>query len=244
MKSRLFAGTAAVILALVGAMLVFTYAGNADDRAIAKLDPVGVLVVQKSVPVGTPSEELGEYLAVEALPTKAVAGSALRNLNDTAGKVTATELVPGEQLISERLVAPEELESSGAVEVPKGLHEVSFQLEPQRVAGGQIVPGDHVGVFISMEDGPSASPGPITQLALRKILVISIQRAPQPVNEAGETDTQTLPEGSMLVTVAVDDHAAQKIVFASEFGRIWLSKEPHDAKKNKPAVLQSDEVYR
>jgi hypothetical protein len=45
-KSRLLAGAAAVVLALVGAMLVITYAQGADQRAVKNLEPVEVLVVK------------------------------------------------------------------------------------------------------------------------------------------------------------------------------------------------------
>ncbi len=93
--------------------------------------------------------------------------------------------------------------------------------------------------------GLEASPDKeTTQLVVRKALLTAIQRAPQPVTEGGATDAQALPEGSMLVTVAVDDKAAQKIVFAAEFAKIWLSKEPEDAKESKPEVVQRSEVYR
>lgn len=246
MKSRLTAGVAAVILAIIGALLVFTYAGNADDRAIAELQPVDVLVVQEPVPAGMPVEKLGDYLAVESFPATAVAGTALQDLESSIGKVTAVGLVPGEQLLAERLVAPEDVDATGSVEVPEGLQEVSFQLEPQRVAGGRIAPGDHVGVFVSMDAGglESDPDKETTQLVLHKVLVTGIQRAPQPVTEKGEVDTRALPEGSMLVTVAVDDREAQKIVFAAEFARIWLSKEPAKAKENSPKVVQRAEVYQ
>ncbi len=106
--------------------------------------------------------------------------------------------------------------------------------------------GEHVGVFISMDKGgiESSPEKETTQLVVRKALLTAIQRAPQPVTEEGEADSQALPEGSMLVTVAVDDKAAQKIVFAAEFAKIWLSKEPKDAKESKPTVVQRSEVYR
>ncbi|GLB67135.1 hypothetical protein AHIS1636_15740 [Arthrobacter mangrovi] len=246
MKSRLVAGVAAAVLAVVGVLLIFTYVGNADTRAMADLEPASVLVVKTAVPAGTPVEALSASVTETNLPASAIAPSAISDLTESAGKVTAVDLVPGEQLLNERLVAPEDVQAAGAVDVPKGLQEVSFQLEPQRVVGGRLVAGEHVGVYISMDKGGiEGSPDKeTTQLVVRKALLTAIQRAPQPVTEEGETDAQALPEGSMLVTVAVDDKAGQKIVFAAEFAKIWLSKEPEDAKESKPEVVQRSEVYR
>lgn len=246
MKSRLLAVTGSTISVIVGALLIFSYVGNADDRAMADLEPVSVLVVKTAVPAGTTAEALSESVTATTLPASAVAPTALKDLSESSGKVAAVALVPGEQLVAERLVAPSDVQAGGAVDVPKGLQEVSFQLEPQRVVGGRLAPGDHVGIFISMAKGglEESADQETTQLVVRKALLTSMLRAPQPVTEEGGEDTQALPEGTMLVTVAVDDRAAQKIVFAAEFAQIWLSKEPLEAKENKPEVVQRSEVYR
>ena len=50
MKSRLIAGVAAVVVAIVGILLIFSYAQSADSRAMQKLEPVKVLVVQNPFP--------------------------------------------------------------------------------------------------------------------------------------------------------------------------------------------------
>jgi pilus assembly protein CpaB len=246
MKSRLLAGCLAVVLALVGGLLVFAYAGNANDRAMAGMEPANVLVVASPVPAGTAVEALGEFVQTTSLPSTAIAASAIKDLSGFEGKVTAVDLVPGEQLLAERMVAPEDLKTGGTIEVPKGLQEVSFQLEPQKVVGGRLVPGDHVGIFISLDGGAleDAPEEQTTQLVLRKVLVTAVQRAPEVVSENAEEAAQALPQGSLLLTVAVDDLQAQKIVFAAEFAKLWLSKEPSDAKESKSQVAQKTKVYR
>ena len=255
MKSRMLAGIVAVLLAVVGAVLVVTYAQGADQRAVKDLEPVGVLVVTKAIPAGASTETVKASVALEQVPGTAVAKSALDTLDNSAGKVAAADLVPGEQLLAEKLVAPEDLQTSGSVKVPAGLQEVSFQLEPQRVVGGRLEPGDHVGIFISMPTGGVESkPGETTQLSVHKALVTAVQRAPEgatanpaPSASAGaEADPRdiNLPTGSLMVTVAVNDVNAGKVVFASEFATIWLSREPLDAEDNGPRVMIRPDVYK
>ena len=258
MKSRLLAGVAAIVIAIVGAILVVSYAQGADSRAVQDLDPVSVLVVQKAVPAGTPVASLQAFLTTEELPGTAVSKSALKNLDGQGGKVTSVELLPGEQLVAERLILPEELKASGAVEIPKGLQEVSFQLEPQRVVGGRIAAGDHVGVFINLKNGGlDAKPEKeTTQLSIHKVLVTSVQRAPTATpspapsangSTASAQDT-SLPTGSFLITVAVNEPDATKIVYASNFAElasVWLSKEPLDATEApRPGIMTRPEVYK
>lgn len=245
------------MLAIVGAILVMNYAQGADTRAVQNLDPVSVLVVKQAVPAGTSVAALAPFVAVEELPGTAVAKSALKNLDDVTGKVTAVQLLPGEQLVAERLIQPEELATSGSVEIPKGLQEVSFQLEPQRVVGGRLVPGDHVGVFINLKNGGLEGKAETTQLSVHKVLVTSVQRAPvatpspQPTasGAAGAPAEDTsLPTGELLLTVAVGEADAAKIVYASNFSEVasvWLSKEPLDATEGaRPGIMTRPEVYK
>lgn len=256
MKSRLLAGVAALVLAILGALLVVSYAQGADTRAVQGLDPVSVLVVKKAVPAGTSVTALAPFVAVEQLPGRAVAKSALKNLDGVAGTVTAVQLLPGEQLVAERLIAPEELKASGSVEVPKGLQEISFQLDPQRVVGGRVQAGDHIGIFISLKNGgiEGKAEKETTQLTIHKVLVTAVQRAPvatptpQPSAAGGSAtppEDTSLPTGMLMLTVAVNDVDATKIVYASEFASLWLSKEPLDATDSgRPGIITKPEVYK
>jgi pilus assembly protein CpaB len=250
-KSRLLAGVVAVLLAIVGAVIVVAYAQGADQRAVANLEPVGVLVVNKAVPAGSSVETLKASVALQQLPGTAVAKTALNTLDGSAGKVTSTDLVPGEQLVAERLVAPEELKTSSAIKIPTGLQEVTFELEPKRVVGGRLQAGDHVGISLNFEAGADKSKAgdPTTQLTLRKVLVTAVQRAPQataspkPTTGPNPEDT-SLPQGMFMITVAVTDLDANKIIFTSINGEIWLTKEPLDAQDNGPRIERKDNVYK
>ncbi|WP_104136658.1 Flp pilus assembly protein CpaB [Arthrobacter sp. ZGTC131] len=258
MKSRLLAGAAAAVLAIVGAMLVMSYAQGADQRAVKNLEPVAVLVVKTAIPAGTPVESMTALVTTEQLPAAAITDSSLESFDGSEGKVAAVDLIPGEQLVAERLVAPEELKTQGSVKVPAGLQEVSFQLEPDRVVGGRLAPGDHVGVFISQDKGglEAKEDKETTKLTVRKALVTAVQRAPEAAptatpsptasadpNAADPRDT-TLPVGKLMITVAVGDTDAAKIVFAAEYAKMWLSKEPTTAKDSGPRIIERSEVYK
>lgn len=249
MKSRMLAGVSAVVLAIIGAVLIVTYAQGADQRAMKDMDPTGVLVVVKAVPAGSSLDVVRTSVTVQQVPATAVSKSALKNLDASAGKVAAVDLVPGEQLLAERLVAPEDSKSSGAAKVPAGLQEVTFELEAKRVVGGRLEAGDHVGIGFSFGAGADKTkPGePTSQITLRKVLVTAVQRAPQPSPKAAEgvnpQDT-TLPQGLFMVTVAVNDIDATKIIYSSNNGDLWLTKEPLDAQDNGGFIARKDNVYK
>jgi pilus assembly protein CpaB len=241
---RLIAAIAALLLAGVGAVLLLSYVGTADVRAMAGMETVKVLVVQKRVPEGTPAEKLSGLVAVKTLPATAVASGTVSNLQPISGLVATTDLQPGEQLLASRFVDPASLVDSREVKIPKGMQQVSLALESQRVVGGELQPGATVGVFISLpkEDKRPAQ----THLALQKVLVSKVQHgrgSAQPA-EGADQNAAGLSEGSLMVTLVSNSANAEKIIFGAEHGKIWLSLEPTNAVVAGTRVVTEKSVYR
>ncbi|MEV7454525.1 Flp pilus assembly protein CpaB [Pseudarthrobacter oxydans] len=260
MKSRLLGGIAALVLAVIGTVLLVVYVQGADARAAQGLDPVNVLVVKESVPAGTKAGDLGKYVQVEALPQSAVPEGTLDKLDDQAGRVTAVDLQPGEQLLASRLVDPKEL-APGTVPVPDGLEEVTLLLSPERILGGRLEAGDTVTVYTSFkaEDNmPADAPVPAevkgwkqsTGLLFHDVLVTAVQKAAPDTKksastqESGSADSSVeMPNGSAYVTVARTDADAAKLVFGAEFGTIWLAKQTDTSAKSDPPVTTFGGLY-
>lgn len=261
MKSRLLGGIAALVLAVIGTVLLVVYVQGADNRAAQGLEPVNVLVVKESVPVGTKAEELNKYLEQAAIPQSAVPEGALETLDDQTGKVTSVALEPGEQLLTSRLVDPREL-VPGTVPVPEGLEEVTLLLSPERLLGGRIEAGDTVTVYTSFkseDDMPANAPVPeevkgwkqSTGLLFHDVLVTAVQKAAPDTKKSGSTDDSTpgdsaveMPNGSAFVTVARNDADAAKLVFGAEFGTIWLAKQTDSSTKSDPPVTTFGGLYQ
>ncbi len=107
------------------------------------------------------------YVAMKSVPKIAVAENSVTDLASLGSKVTAVALVPGEQLLSSRMVEPDSFLGPSRVQVPSGLQEITLKLPIERVAGGILKAGDTVGVFLSLEqasDSPSGAKASKTQL--------------------------------------------------------------------------------
>ena len=91
-----------------------------------------------------------------------------------------------------------------------------------------------------------------TQLALPRILVSAVQRAPEPApadpeateEEAAAAEAEALPTGSLMVTLALNPDQASKLIFASEYESIWLSKANAAGPDAPPFIVQDKELYR
>ena len=150
MKARLLGGIAALVVAVVGTVLLFTYVQGADRRALANTETEDVLVVKQDVPAGTPASQLGQYVVSKPVPRTAVAVDAVADLDALGSKSPSVALVPGEQLLYGRLVDANAYLGPARVEVPAGLQEITVRLGIDRVVGGRVQAGDTVGVFISL----------------------------------------------------------------------------------------------
>jgi pilus assembly protein CpaB len=236
MKTRLIAALTALVLAVLGAVLINGYVQGADARALAGQRTLPVLVVVKPVAAGTAVDHLGDSVATKPIPATAVATGALTTLTGLKGTVASVDLVPGEQLLKSRFVAPSAVQKTGTVAVPKGMQEVTVQLTPDRVVGGKIEPGENVAVYFSFPN-PTGNDG-TTKLVFQKVLVTDVQGAPA---QADGKSGQAAPSGSVLITLARPASDVQRIVYAAQYGTIWLSSEPADSVAGDlPTVTRGD----
>jgi pilus assembly protein CpaB len=256
MKARLLGGIAALVVAIIGTVLLFNYVQGADRRALANTETDDVLVVKQEVPAGTPASQLGQYVVSKAVPRTAVAADGVVDLGSLGSKVTSVALVPGEQLLSSRLVDATAYLGPARVEVPAGLQEITLRLPIERVVGGTVQAGDTVGVFISMADEAAGGNG--TQLTFHKVLVTAVQfSSGAPAQTQGEatqassqgalnadSDKKQTTSDSYLITFARNAVDAEKLVYATEFGKIYLSKEPADATEGTSGVVNQTRVFR
>jgi pilus assembly protein CpaB len=239
LRRRLLAALAALVLAALGTGVLLAYVRGADARALAGVQTVDVLVVDRPVPEGTPGEELAELVRTERLPARAAVPGAVTDLDELAGRVATVDLQPGEQLLAARFAAPEDLSVPGTVAPPEGAAEVSLLLEPQRAVGGRLAAGDTVGVHVSL-DGQ-------TDVVLSRVLVTQVQGAPVAVADGEGTDTASAggaaPSASLMVTLGLRPEAAEAVVFGMEHGTVWLSLEPEGVDTSGTEVLTPANVY-
>lgn len=236
MQRRIIAAVAAVLLAGIGAILLYSYVNTAETRAMSTMSPTQVLVVAKVVPAGTLGANLGPFVELKALPRVAVAPEALTSTSSVAELATTTDLQVGEQVIASRF-APPNTTSTGEIAVPSGLQQVTVQLSPTRLIGTSIEPGAKVAVFISAEENQVR----LTQLAFREVLVTRIQGVPTEPSEEGDG---AAPSTDVLVTMAVEPVATGQIVWGAEFGRLWLALEPEDGDLESLSLTKVKTIFK
>jgi pilus assembly protein CpaB len=217
-RRKLMGIIASVVLAALGTGLLVAYVRSAEDRALDGEEAVGVLVATETIPKGTRAEELTSKVKTEQVPSKVVALGAVGDLRSLNGLVAGGDLLPGEQLVQSRFASPA---ATGLTPAPPGSLKVTVAMDALRAMGGQVRAGDSVGLVASFTE-PETS-----RLFLQKVPVTDV-RTEAGVAVTGKPDA-TAVTGTLWVTLAVDAPSAERVVYAAEYGTLWLAWEPKDA---------------
>jgi pilus assembly protein CpaB len=245
MKRRVIGMLAAVVLAGIGTAVLIAYVQGAQNRALAGEELVDVLVVSAPISRSTSAADIGGLVESERVPLKLRAEGSVTDIAQLEGQVAAVDLVPGEQVVAARFIPPAQLAEQRSIQVPEGLQEVTVSLEPQRAVGGQINPGDTVGLFASF--APDLTPYS-SQMLLNKLLVTNVQVEQLPGAITGDDGLEVegpalAPTGNLLITLAVDVADAERTIFAAEHGSIWLSAEPAGAGEGGSRLRNPENIY-
>jgi pilus assembly protein CpaB len=236
MNRRVLIITLAVLLAVLGTAGVFVYVKNADSRALAGQRSVSVLVAQERIPAGTSGADAREQglVRTDQLPASAVPQDALSAIgSDLDALVTAADLPAGMVVLAPIFVPATQL-TAGLV-IPAGRVAVTVSVDaPQRV-GGIVEAGSKVAVFDTfnvLEGQPGLSPSGnglqeqyeynrATRLLLASADVLAIRAA----DKAAETEDGTAeqPTETALVTFAVSQADAEKLILGQQTGSLYMA---------------------
>ncbi len=225
MRRRIIALVAALLLAGVGTFVLVGFVRGAADRATAGEELAAVYIIKSQIPQGTDGASIGRFVALEEVPVKIRASDAVTDLNDLAEFVANVDLVPGEQLLASRFVAPTELDArrddlpSRRIEVPEGKLELPIRFTTEAALGGIIDAGDTVAIVASFSNysGPLSDTvdldgtiiaipesivdegaGSATHILVHNALVVEVQADTAPVFAQGETDEGGVPSEALL----------------------------------------------
>jgi len=223
---------AALAVAALGTTMVFLYVNGVNDRALADQEPVQVLVATAPIAAGTTAQEAQSSGALEkrTVSRASVAEGALSDITPVADEVALAPIFIGEQIIEAKFGQPG---NTSSLPIPDGKLAVSVQLaDPARVAGF-VAPGSEVAVFLTIER-VRGSGNEITRVLLPKVQVIATGASTvvsTTTTAEGETQTEELPRA--LLTLAVTQAEAQKVVYGSQHGQMYFGLLTEGSEVNK-----------
>jgi pilus assembly protein CpaB len=193
---------AALVVAALGAVLVFLYVNNARSTVLEGQERVTVLVAAAQIEAGTlgsTAAGAGSFTQKD-IPKEDLVAGALNSADPIADLVALGTIFPGQQIILPQWGTSTALP---AVPVPEGQLALSVSLgDPERVAGF-VTPGSQVAIF--------ATGGPAVRLLLADVTVIGVGAT---TTAQGQGDQEGEQISTAILTLALTQEQAEKVIAA------------------------------
>jgi pilus assembly protein CpaB len=234
MNRRIVLVAAAVVLALVGTFAVYSYAHNADQRAVAGTKATTVLVATSRVPAGTSWAEAvkKKYFTPEKMPSDSAPQTALASVANAAigsDAVAQSDIAPGQIVLRESFAA--KTATTGVLSIPKGDIAISFQVGSDADVAGFVGPGSEVIIFLTSQltgkKIPSAyttsgATPTFTKTVVPRANVLATSQAATTQVAGSSSSSDATSGGTVLLTIALSQKDAERVILSEKIGTLYL----------------------
>jgi pilus assembly protein CpaB len=230
MKRRKIMIILAILLAFVGVGAVYSYLSGTDARVLAGKQPTSVLIVAKRIPAGTSVKDItdGGYIRHDSVPAAAKPAGALDQLSDATATDVALADVPSGQVVVRDMFGKITPTTSGLT-IPDGKLAVSITVSSSADVAGYVQPGSEIAIFdtyvlLNDKGAPVGNRGNAekpdnwaTKLLLPRVTVLAVSQAAPTKDKVGP------PADSLLVTIAVSQIDAERVIHVTQTGVLYLA---------------------
>lgn len=229
-----------LVVAMLGAGLVYWYGSRVDERIADGKETTPVLVTKKDLAVGTPSSALEPDVETRQIPRAYVPAGAVQRLEDLAGLVLLGPLPAQTQLNKLQFGSPAEV---ALVEPSQGNIALAVQVGISPGVARYVRVGSFVDIFVTYsgggaiggQTGAQSVANRRTKLFLSNIRVLAVSIAEQTTEQQQQSDQGGVAgrvgtTGSQVIAVLdLTAPESERVVNAVTLGELYLglSKTKH-----------------
>ncbi|MFZ5631238.1 MAG: Flp pilus assembly protein CpaB [Bacillota bacterium] len=216
----------AILFGLAAAYGTYQYLKYMEKTYKSSENFAKVAVAKVRIPA---RQVIGEQMVeIKEIPANYAGPSVIGKKEEVVGKVARGEIYPGEQIIKDKVAAPQDPGEGLAMIVEPGRRAITVAVNDVTGVAGLLKPGDHVDILGTVSVNKDTA---ITSLIVQNIKVLAVNKAMAAGADAKQPQTGTL-------TLSVDPVEAQQLTLATERGSIRvLLRTPSDgARVNVPST--------
>lgn len=237
----------AVVVALVGAGLVFVYAKGADSRAAEAYRPVTVFVAAQDIAVGESFDQAlaNQKITSREIPENVRVGTAVTTVDELRGQSANARIDAGEQILTSNYGGEN---TATVLAIPDGMIAVAVQLSDTARVAGFVGAGSEVVVWLNaaLPGADGSTDGDMSTRVLLDRAQVIAAGSTSTQNTTNEDGTSTVPEQMprALLTLALSQEDAERVQLASRVGELsfGLLTPESDVKPSKG--LDVDSLFR
>jgi pilus assembly protein CpaB len=219
MSRRILAITIAIVLATLGTVGGLVLVLSAESRAQDRIsNPVTVAVATVAIPVGTTGEAIRTHDMVRLvkMPKTSVPDDVLSDVDQELDTLVVTSNIAVGQLLL-RANFGEDASVTGGLALPPGLMAVTVETGAPEQVAGYVQPGAEVAIFVTypvLQTNGNTTNIERTRVLLPRVTVLAVGQG-----RGGSTNS---PSNSVMVTVAVNQTDAERLISALNAGTLYL----------------------
>jgi Flp pilus assembly protein CpaB len=241
-----------IVVALIGAGLVFVYGHNVDNKISDGKRTVDVLVADQALGAGMTASDVVSHVHVAKIPAAYVVKGAISATSALSSPQASSAILVGSVPQGGQLSVNNfgTSASSGRLAPSKGNIALSIETPLSSGVARYLQPGQMVDVFVTYGGGSgsgssSNNNGSRTKLFASGVKVLSVSVAAPTADGTSNNTTggDSAPDGSVIVLLDLSPVNAEKVVNAVTLGQIYLAYTTNTHDKT-PAGATPDDVLR
>lgn len=201
-----------IILGLITTVLFVSFLGTLKKAAINEGELIEVVVADGDIQANVKITQ--EMVRIEEIPKRSVRSGSYDEVKDVVGQITKSEIIDGEQIISERM-ALDQKGTGLSYLIPENMRAMTIAINETSGVAGYINTGDKVDIIISYQSNDNTT----SYTQFQNVLVLK-----KGINPSGGVDGEYNNTGlTSSLTLLVTPGQAEVLTFASISGSINLT---------------------
>jgi pilus assembly protein CpaB len=232
MTRRILGVVLAIVLAVIGTGAVLLYVNKTRNSVAQGQSAVTVLVAKQRISAGTTGASIKTRELTEqvVMPAGTLPADSLTALPAELDELVLThDVQPNQLLLKGMFGAATTL--SGGIAVPEKMMAVSLKMSTEEEVGGFVRPGSQIAVFstfLLVDEAYKKLTGENnkgTKLLLPRVEVLAVGAYGDDGVTSAQAATATAETGkvTLLVTVAVTQQQAEKLIHSVRIGQLYLA---------------------
>lgn len=209
----------AVVVGLVAAGGIYTFLDGLKKTYEVNGDFIKVVTARQRIPART--QVTSQMVELKEIPAKYVNERAAVDINEVNGKIVKSDILPGEQVLRDKLAKDKEDSDGLSFVVQPGKRAVTIAVNQVSGVAGMIKPGDRVDVFgtFDLQGQEKAS---VNSLLIQNVDVLSVDQSTIQTSSSQDSKKSTATTGEHTITLQVTPEQAEPLILCSEKGTIRL----------------------
>lgn len=211
----------AVVVGLVAAGGIYTFLDNLKRTYVVSGDFVKVVTARQCIPART--QVTPQMIELKEIPARYINERAAVDINEVTGKIVKSDILPGEQVLRDKLAKDKEDSDGLSFVLQPGKRAVTIAVNDVSGVAGMIKPGDRVDVFGTFElQEQNQEKASINSLLIQNVDVLSVDQSATQTTGSQDAKKTSASTGEHTITLQVTPEQAQPLILCSEKGVIRL----------------------